>query len=116
MPNKYNIYLHDTNEPDYFTRHQRAQSSGCVRLKEPEKMAQFVMQNEAGWNAERMKTLLADGKTRDIKITAPIPVYLLYYTVWVDDEGNIVYGNDIYDWDRPLINAIFQDRGFVIPK
>ncbi|MCB1556945.1 MAG: L,D-transpeptidase family protein, partial [Alphaproteobacteria bacterium] len=43
MQNEYDIYMHDTNHPEYFTRTQRTYSSGCVRLSRPEDVARFVL-------------------------------------------------------------------------
>jgi murein L,D-transpeptidase YcbB/YkuD len=115
MPNKFDIYLHDTNQPEYFDRALRAHSSGCVRMQEPQKMAAFILQHETGWTAEKMARMIEAGKTRDILIKNPIPVYLLYYTVWVGDDGKIAYGNDIYDLDPRLIELLAAIDGFAIP-
>jgi murein L,D-transpeptidase YcbB/YkuD len=115
MPNKYNIYLHDTNQPEYFERAARAQSSGCIRMKEPEKMAAFVMEHEEGWSDEKMKQMLSSGRTRDVKISKSIPVYLLYYTVWTDERGQTIFGNDIYDLDDQLFNKLSEIDGIPRP-
>jgi L,D-transpeptidase YcbB len=115
MPNKYNIYLHDTNQPEYFERAARAQSSGCVRMKEPEKMVEFVMDDEPGWDDKKMKSMLALGRTRDVKIAQPIPIYLLYYTAWSDENGRMIFGNDIYDQDKKLIQLLRNIDGIALP-
>jgi murein L,D-transpeptidase YcbB/YkuD len=115
MPNKYDIYLHDTNQPEYFEKNQRAASSGCIRLKEPEKMAAFVMGDEKGWDAKRLNAVLDAGKTRDEQITEPFPVYILYYTAWADEYGRIIFGNDIYGLDEKLIQALSDIDGFDLP-
>ncbi len=115
MPNKYNIYLHDTNQPQYFDRAGRAQSSGCIRMKEPEKMAAFVMGHEDGWSDQKMKEVLASGRTRDIRIAKPIPVYLLYYTAWTDEHGRTIFGNDIYDLDNELVEKLSAIDGIPVP-
>lgn len=109
MPNRYNVYLHDTNEPQFFGRALRAQSSGCVRMSEPEKMARFVMQ---GWDDTKIQKTLESGKRVDVTAPNKIPVYMLYYTAWVDKAGDVVYGNDIYDWDAALIRELRRIDGF----
>ena len=115
MPNRYDIYLHGTNEPEYFGRTQRAQSSGCIRMKEPDKMAAFVMQDEPGWTKDKIEQTIGIGKTYDARIKNPIPVYILYYTVWISDDGAVVYGNDIYDLDPQVIGLLKSIDGFYIP-
>lgn len=115
MPNRYDIYLHDTNQPQFFGKAQRAQSHGCIRMSEPMKMAAFVLSDEKGWDEARMQKLIDAGKTRDVAIATPIPVYILYYTVWVDDAGKVTYGNDIYDADPKLIELLNNIKGFYVP-
>ncbi len=115
MPNSYNIYLHDTNERHYFERANRAASSGCVRMEDPERMANFILKERSGWDEHDLGQRLADGKKRDIFIAEPIPVYLLYYTVWINDLGRFVYGQDLYQFDKSLIKRLKDIDGFFIP-
>ncbi len=106
MPNSHNIYLHDTNDKSLFWRADRAKSSGCVRLKDPEKVAEFVMKAKNSWNEKSLKKMLDKPKTSDIYTSERMPVYLLYYTTWIGDKGQIVYGYDVYDKDRELLQLI----------
>ena len=115
MPNGYNIYLHDTNERHYFERANRAASSGCIRMKDPERMANFIMKEKNGWDEYSANTLIQTGKMRDVFIQETIPVYLLYYTVWLNDSGEVVYGNDLYEFDAHLIKMLRDIDGFFIP-
>ena len=115
MPNEYNIYLHDTNHPEHFSNLDRAESSGCIRLRDPKKMAQFVMKGNEDWAPKKLEEMLALRGTRDLLIEEQIPVYVLYYTVWADEQGRIVYGNDIYNQDRKLTAALENLDGFRIP-
>lgn len=115
MPNRYNIYLHDTNTPQDFIRAARALSSGCVRLKEPERMASFIMRERKGWDDYTMEEIFGEQEMKDLYVAQPIPVYLLYYTVWVNEEGDLVYGHDLYDYDNKLIKMLSNLDGFLIP-
>jgi len=36
-------------------------------------------------------------------------VYLLYWTVWADENGEIQFRDDIYHRDTPLLRALYQD-------
>ncbi len=115
MPNGYNIYLHDTNEPDYFNRSGRAASSGCIRLKDPRRMAQFILKHKDGWSEDMYYTAFESKKMKDVFITQTIPIYIVYYTVWIGDNGELVYSNDLYGYDKELIKILSNIDGFFIP-
>ncbi|MCB1562109.1 MAG: L,D-transpeptidase family protein [Alphaproteobacteria bacterium] len=115
MPNKYNIYLHDTNHPEYFEKAARAVSSGCIRLYNPEKMASFIMEGRSGWRGEDMRAVLETLNTTDIEIQNYIPVYVLYYTAWLDENGRVIYGPDIYKQDQKLLKMLSNLDALYIP-
>lgn len=114
MPNQHNIYLHDTNEKHDFVRVDRAKSSGCIRMKDPEKVADFIMNYKSGWNEGKMSKILKSQKTTDVYTDEGMPVYILYYTVWLGDKMQIVYGYDVYDDDRNILQDLQKLDG--IPK
>lgn len=114
MPNIYNIYLHDTNHPELFDRSDLAQSSGCVRLKYPEKAAHFILRNLKDWSDAKMIDILKSGKTKDFYVTDKIPIFLVYNTVWIGEKDQIIYGNDIYDIDQKLLDLIEKADGYKI--
>ncbi|MGB0719263.1 MAG: L,D-transpeptidase family protein [Bdellovibrionales bacterium] len=115
MPNSYNIYLHDTNEKYLFDREALAVSSGCVRMKDPRRMAEFILDGKAGWTPARIDEVLARGALKDVFIDHPIPVYLVYYTAWVDAGGGVVFGNDLYGYDDRLIKMLKDIDGLYVP-
>lgn len=115
MPNAYNIYLHDTNHPELFNDADRAQSSGCVRMKDPARMAKFLLDDVDNWSDSRTEKILASYKKTDIRIPNKVPVYILYYTTWIDENGGVIYGNDIYKQDQKLITELQKIDGFQIP-
>lgn len=105
MPNSDHIFLHDTNEPELFDRRVRALSSGCVRLGDPQALAAFVAGDaeDAYW---RRYDTDPGWSYRWILLEEPVPVHLLYHTVWVDDRGVLQVRPDIYGWDRTAIAAL----------
>ncbi|PJB70531.1 MAG: murein L,D-transpeptidase [Alphaproteobacteria bacterium CG_4_9_14_3_um_filter_47_13] len=115
MPNIYNIYMHDTNHPEFFERGQRTYSSGCIRLHEPEKMANFVLGGNGDWSPRDMDGIIATGKTTEVMTSKPFPVYIIYQTVWLDGKGQIVYGSDVYKRDRELIDVLAAMHGYYLP-
>ena len=100
MPNAHDIYLHDTNDKSVFSSHQRAVSSGCVRMQEPEKVALFALEKDQKWDEKgEIDAILETNETKDVYARDRVTVYLLYYTLWLGPKRQIIYGSDIYDRD-----------------
>ncbi len=114
MPNSHNIYLHDTYDRSLFHRSDRARSSGCVRMQDPERVAMFALEKRKNWSEKRMKDVLKTGKLKDIYTSERMPVYLMYYTVWIGDNNQIVYGQDIYGDNKKLLYLLEKLDGFAI--
>ncbi len=106
MPNRYNIYLHDTNEKSLFNASSRALSSGCIRMKDPEKVAMFVLEKKGGWDQRQFNVVMSEDKTRDIYTDENMPVYIMYYTVWLGDNDRVNYGIDVYGRDKKLLQLL----------
>ena len=105
FPNKYAVYLHDTDNRSLFDRAERNLSSGCVRLEDPYGFADLLMRSVPDWSHERRDAILASGKTTRIDLPRPVPVLLTYFTAWVDD-GEVMFRRDIYDRDASLLKAL----------
>jgi murein L,D-transpeptidase YcbB/YkuD len=116
MPNDYNMYLHDTNHPELFDKAERQVSSGCMRMKYPEKVADWVMKDTPGWSTRKMNEIIETGETTDLDIAKKIPVYVLYYTAWIGDQGRVVYGADVYNYDTKLVDLLASVDGLPIPR
>lgn len=107
FPNSYNIYFHDTPAKSLFERNRRAYSHGCIRLSEPQKMAQYLLQNDPSWTAERIEEAMNAGKEQYVKLKEPVEVFITYYTAWVDDNGKLNFRDDIYDHDEKIETKMF---------
>ncbi len=116
MPNDYDIYLHDTNTPEYFEKTNRTLSSGCVRISHPEDIARFVLAHNTGWSDEKMQRTLDRGATAEVMAQEPFPVYIVYQTMWLDAEGRLVYGDDVYKRDRRLLKVLADAGALHIPE
>lgn len=115
MNNPFNIYLHDTPTKSYFKRANRALSSGCVRMEDAQAVADFVLAKNDGWTAARREKIIARGKMSEVRAQEPLPVYILYQTVWLGDRGQIVYGPDLYGHDDKLLKVLTNMDGIVFP-
>jgi L,D-transpeptidase YcbB len=106
MPNRHDIYLHDTNTPNLFEKDFRALSSGCIRMKEPDKIANFILSKNPDWDATKLQTLLDRERTSEIKAQEPVAVFILYQTLWMGAGGRLRSAPDIYGEDIRLIAAL----------
>lgn len=106
FPNEHAIYLHDTPSKSLFNRTSRDFSSGCVRIENPEELAEYFL-GEAGWNQSKIKSAFRQSKESHVGLAKDkkIPVYTLYMTTRVKDDS-ISFRADIYNKDQVLINAL----------
>jgi len=105
FPNKYAVYLHDTNDRSLFDRNERNLSSGCVRLEYPFEFASLLMEGVPDWNRQKMQSILDSGKTTRVELPAPMPVLLTYWTAWVE-EGAVHFREDPYERDARILAAL----------
>jgi murein L,D-transpeptidase YcbB/YkuD len=109
FPNHHTVYLHDTNHRDYFTKTNRALSSGCVRVEHPLELAQQIIAQEyPERNAkEWIASLLKNKKTKSISVKSTIPIYLFYWTSWIEGS-QLQFRPDIYLLDKELAKKLRQ--------
>jgi len=101
FPNSHSIYLHDSPSRSLYQREKRAFSHGCVRLSDPEKLANYVLEPE-GWSPERVSKALEPGKESWVALKNRIPVYIVYFTSWVETDGQLHFRDDVYKRDEKL--------------
>ncbi len=106
MPNKFNIYLHDTPARELFSRNSRAFSHGCIRVKSPVELAIYLLQDDTDWTHENVMDAMEKGEELKIELQTPINVHVLYLTSWVDEEGILNFRDDIYGRDKRLYRAM----------
>jgi murein L,D-transpeptidase YcbB/YkuD len=100
FPNPYNVYLHDTPADNLFARRGRAFSHGCIRVEEPAALARYVLRDQPDWTEPRILAAMDSGTEKAVKLKEPIPVHIVYFTVWVDDAGGIHFQPDVYGYDQ----------------
>ncbi|HIW05722.1 MAG TPA: L,D-transpeptidase family protein [Candidatus Ignatzschineria merdigallinarum] len=108
FPNEHAIYLHDTPSKSLFNRTSRDFSSGCVRIENPEELAEYFL-GEAGWDQNRISQAFTRTSEAHVSLAKDkkIPVYTLYMTTRVQDDS-ISFRADIYGKDKVLIEAFHQ--------
>jgi len=108
FPNPYDIYIHDTPEKYLFEKDHRAFSSGCIRIEEPDLLAEYLLatNDSAVSDEQNITEVIESGKTQKIPLLKPMRVYINYWTVWEDEEGTVQFRDDIYGYDRELAEAL----------
>jgi L,D-transpeptidase YcbB len=107
FPNSFNIYFHDTNAKSLFDKDKRAFSHGCIRLAEPEKLAQYLLRDQPEWTTGKIEDAMNSGNEKYVRLKNPVPVIITYYTSWVDDNGQLNFRDDIYSHDQTLGSKMF---------
>lgn len=105
-PNEFAVFLHDTPSRGGFSRADRLLSHGCVRLERPLELARLVLADDPAWTPERMRQVIDAGKTLRVPLAEPIPMYLFYWTGFVDSQGGVYLWDDVYGWDGKLTAAL----------
>ncbi|TDE05111.1 L,D-transpeptidase family protein [Flavobacterium hiemivividum] len=107
FPNSNAIYLHDTPAKSLFNREDRAFSHGCIRVEKPVELATLIMKNDRNWDEERVREAMNKGEEKWYTLKNKIPVYIGYFTAWVDDQGEIHFYEDVYKRDDQLASLLF---------
>lgn len=105
-PNPEYIYLHDTPESEKFSETWRAFSGGCIRVENPLEFAVKLLGKDPQWSLEKIQKKIRSGKTRTIFLPHKIPVMFLYITVVVEQNGMIVFRDDVYGRDAAVIEGL----------
>lgn len=110
FPNSYNIYLHDTPNHDLFTSRNRGLSHGCVRLSDPEKMANWLLRKDTSHYPPKVVDSLMNNNVKEkwVSMDKTIPVYLVYFTAWVGSDGELNIRKDIYGHDAKIAEKLFS--------
>ncbi len=108
FPNSYDIYLHDTPAKSLFGENNRAFSHGCIRLAEPEKLANYLLRNDSSWTKESINAAMHAGKEKYVTLKEPMPVFIAYFTSWVDRNGKLNFRKDVYGRDSRLAEMIME--------
>ena len=116
FPNKHAVYLHDTPSKNLFNEKVRAFSHGCMRVRNPVRLAEVILAEDKGWDAGTVNDVLNDGPPdNDVKLDRPLPVHVTYFTATVDDHGDLKTFADVYGHEQRIKLAL-QGRWDEIQK
>jgi murein L,D-transpeptidase YcbB/YkuD len=103
--NPYAIFLHDTPTKNKFNSNVRTLSSGCIRVQDPPRLAEFCF-NDPKWSAQRIANNMKGTNTHVVTLASPVDVDMMYATVWVGPDGVAHYYNDVYNRDRNMMRVL----------
>jgi murein L,D-transpeptidase YcbB/YkuD len=109
MGNPHAIYLHDTNAKNLFNKQARAYSHGCIRTEDAVGFAETLLEGTE-WDHARVSQTVASGKSVQANLAAPVPVYIVYFTVAATSDGPPMSYADMYGRDGKVLAAL-SDRG-----
>jgi murein L,D-transpeptidase YcbB/YkuD len=110
FPNNYHIYFHDTPAKNLFDQNARAFSHGCIRLEQPQRLAEFLLRNDPEWPDSKIIDAMYSGKNTWVKLKQKIPVYIVYFTAWVTKDGTLNFRDDIYGHDAKMEKMMFKNQ------
>lgn len=104
FPNPEAIYVHDTPAKHRFSQANRALSHGCIRIEKPFSLAREIIKHEGEVQTlNNMDSALAQNSTQTFYLDEPLPIHLVYWTAWVDENKLVNFRDDIYQRDKKAL-------------
>ncbi len=107
FPNKHQVYMHDTPTKNLFNKTVRTYSHGCMRLRNPLRLAEIIFAEDKDWNPKEVLHLIKQGpQNNHIKLDTPIPVHMTYFTAVADEDGSVRRLRDVYGHEKRIKLAL----------
>lgn len=102
MPNRFDVYLHDTPDRDIFKLDNRRLSHGCIRVQNPQELGALLLQKPV----DMIHQVIAEGSETETTtrhtLPHPVPVFVVYETAFVDSSGSLQFRPDFYHRDAGI--------------
>lgn len=108
FPNSNNIYLHDSPAKALFNEESRAFSHGCIRVAKARELAYTILKDDKAWPKAKIDAAMDGGAEKWVTLKTKIPVFIGYFTAWVDNDGTVHFYDDIYKRDDRLAQMIYE--------
>ena len=106
-PNKHIVYMHDTSwGRERFKQTMRAFGHNCIRMANPSGLAEILLKEDKGWDAQKVEDLVDKGYDTAVNLDHPVPVHTTYFTAVVDGQGKMRTFADIYGLDRKVAAVV----------
>lgn len=110
FPNEYNIYLHDTPSKALFGENKRTFSHGCIRVSEPQHLAEWLLRKDPSWTQKKIVDAMNGSKEQFVSLKEKVPVFIGYFTAFVDSQGRLNFRDDVYGHDARLAATLFAGK------
>ncbi|QHS61852.1 L,D-transpeptidase family protein [Chitinophaga agri] len=110
FPNEYNIYLHDTPSKGLFGENKRTFSHGCIRVSAPQQLAEWLLRSDSSWTKQKIVEAMNGSKEKFVSLKERVPVYIGYFTAFVDSDGRLNFRDDVYGHDAKLAATLFGSK------
>ncbi len=118
FPNKYAVYLHDTDNKSLLSRRYKIYSSGCMRVEKPFDLVYILLEHTwKSYSQSKIDEILESNEPTTISLKKPIPIHIVYFTVY-EEDGLAYFKNDIYLYDKIIEESVVGNKKstFTIPK
>ena len=110
FPNPYSIFLHDSPSKDLFDLEYRTFSHGCINMKKAKELSILILKEDPNWPLERINEAMKGEVETTCVLKRKIPVYVGYFTAWVDDLGVLHFYEDVYQRDGILFEILQKEQ------
>ena len=117
MPNEHAIFLHDTPSRNLFANDMRALSHGCIRVQGARELAMTMSmlgnadsREDIPAIQEEVSKITLSGEYTRYEMKKQWPVYITYFTMATDVDGEMRAFKDLYDRDAPVLAALDAPR------
>lgn len=94
LTDPFDIYMHDTNLKAAFASPSRYYSHGCIRLEKPYLLATQLLGGSL--DTTLLTECLKDQQPRQLTLSEPVPVLVVYITAEPQEDGQLAWYKDIY--------------------
>jgi len=118
FPNKYAVYLHDTDNKTLLTRRYKLYSSGCMRVDKPFELMDILLVNsKKSYTRSDIDRIIETNKPTTIRLRRSVPVHMLYFTVY-EEDGLAYFKHDVYMFDKIIEESVagHKKATFSLPK
>jgi murein L,D-transpeptidase YcbB/YkuD len=105
FPNKYNVYMHDTNSKGLTTLKYRLYSSGCIRLSRPFDLL-HILSKYTKYSGDALVNMIEGGKSVNVPLRKKIPIYIRYFTVFINGSYAPSFRKDFYGIDALQLGSM----------
>lgn len=116
FPNRHSVFLHDTPHRELFLNHVRDFSSGCIRVEDPLRLAELVLNDPVKYNRSALESIVASGETRRVPLSPKVPIAIVYLTAGISADGQTHFYRDIYGRDRRVLDALNEPVMLQTPR